>query len=240
MIEVIIVFFMFALHRQQQRDFCMRMPLDQYTAITEFIDSGSVDALITIEPTAEAKKQCKALNISSEPLILRAIRIELSTGENGSARDFATSDQHQYPTHEFQALYHQRWSVEESIKQKKCPLEIENFTGFSVEVVLQDIYAKVFMYNLVAMARTLSQKVVDEQCKGRKHRYKVNATQALSKAKDVLIRIVLLSAQRAKKLVGKFLDILAKSIEPIREGRSYPRNHLSYKKVFHPNIKRTR
>jgi len=69
-------FCMFALHRQQQRDFCMRMPLDQYTAITEFIDSGSVDALITIEPTAEAKKQCKDLNISSEPLILRAIHIE--------------------------------------------------------------------------------------------------------------------------------------------------------------------
>ena len=74
-------FFMFALHRHQRRDFCMRMPLDQYTAITEFIDSGSVDALITIEPTAEAKKQCKDLNISSEALVLRAIRIELSTGE---------------------------------------------------------------------------------------------------------------------------------------------------------------
>ena len=48
------------------------------------------------------------------------------------------------------------------------------------------------------------------------------------------------STQKAKILVGKFLDILAKSIEPIREGRSYPRNHLSYKKIYHPNIKRTR
>ena len=232
-------FFMFALHRDQKRDFCMRMPLDQYTAITEFIDSGSVDALITIEPTGEAKKQCKDLHLSKKPLVLRAIRIELSTGET---EVLVTSllDHNQYPTHEFQALYHQRWSVEESIKQKKCPLEIENFTGLSVEVVLQDIYAKIFMYNLVAIARTISQKTVDEYCKGRKHRYKVNATQALSKAKDVLIRIALLSTQKAKILVGKFLDILAKSIEPIREGRSYPRNHLSYKKIYHPNIKRTR
>jgi len=232
-------FFMFAWHCHQNRDFCMRMPLDQYTSITEFIDSGSIDTLVTIEPTAEAKKQCKDFNISSTPLVLRAIRIELSTGET---EVLVTSllDKNQYQTHEFQALYHQRWSVEESIKQKKYPLEIENFTGLSVDVVLQDIYAKIFMYNLVAIARTLSQKVVDEQCKNRNHRYKVNATQALSKAKDVLIRIAFLSTQKAKKLVGKFLDILAKSIEPIREGRSYPRNHLSYKKVYHSNIKRTR
>lgn len=158
-------FFMFALHRDQKRDFCMRMPLDQYTAITEFIDSGSVDALITIEPKGEAKKQCKDLHLSKKPLVLRAKGIELSKGET---EVLVTSllDHNQYPTHEFQALYHQRWSAEESIKQKKCPLEIENFTGLSVEVVLQDIYAKIFMYNLVAIARTISQKTVDEYCMG--------------------------------------------------------------------------
>lgn len=39
----------------------MRMPLDQYTTITEFIDSSSVDALVTTEPTVEAKNNVKTL-----------------------------------------------------------------------------------------------------------------------------------------------------------------------------------
>jgi hypothetical protein len=50
------------------------------------------------------------------------------------------------------ALYHQRWGIEEDYKVMKSRLTIENFSGFSVEAVLQDIHAKTLTKNLAAVA----------------------------------------------------------------------------------------
>ena len=47
---------------------------------------------------------------------------------------------------------HQRWGIEEDYKVMKSRLTIENFSGFSVEAVLQDIHAKTLTKNLAAVA----------------------------------------------------------------------------------------
>ena len=231
-------FYTFALHRHRGRHFCMRMPVGVYNVISDFLDSGKVDDIITIAPSNSVKKQCEADGMDSTPVHLRALHIELSTGETEVLVTSLT--QECYQADEFQALYHQRWGIEESIKHKKQPLEIENFSGLSIQSVKQDIHAKVLMKNIVAMAREIAQESVDQTGKKRKYRYKINATQALSKAKNVVIKAVFLSAKKACSLFEKFIDIIRQCIEPIRDGRSYSRNLKLYKRVYHPNIKRTR
>jgi len=57
----------------------------------------------------------------------------------------------QYPYRIFKDLYHQRWGVEDDYKIMKSRLTVENYSGFSVDVVLQDIYAKSLTKNITAV-----------------------------------------------------------------------------------------
>ncbi len=232
-------FFMFALHRHQNRHFCMRLPAGQYIEMNAFLASGKKESIATFTPQPKAKRRCQALGISHEGITLRMIRIELSSGE---IEVLATSvlDAEQFPHAEFAWLYHQRWGVESHIHHLKQPLEIENFTGLSVEAALQDIYAKLLMDNIVGLAKMMVQPRVDEQCQERQLDYKINATQALSKAKHLIAKVALWPLKKAASLVEDFMAILGKCLIPIRPGRSYSRKHKVNKRVFHNNIKRAR
>jgi hypothetical protein len=59
-------------------------------------------------------------------------------------------DAKRYPAHEFSRLYHLRWGVEEFHKRLKHHQEIDNISGKSAQVVLQDFHAKIKTANLTA------------------------------------------------------------------------------------------
>ncbi len=61
-------------------------------------------------------------------------------------------DRDQFPYEVFKDLYHQRWFVEEDYKLMKSRLEVENFSGLSVEAIKQDVHAKVLTKNIAAIA----------------------------------------------------------------------------------------
>ena len=50
-----------------------------------------------------------------------------------------------------------RWGAEEAYKCDKLRLELENFSGLSVRVVLQDCFAKLFTVNLTAICAWVAQ-----------------------------------------------------------------------------------
>ena len=77
--------------------------------------------------------------------------------------------------------------MEERYKALKSRLEIENFSGFGVEVVYQDFHAKTFSANLTAVLVHQAQGTVDSQNLHRMHQYKINFSQAISKMKDVIV-----------------------------------------------------
>jgi len=53
-----------------------------------------------------------------------------------------------YPTEMFKELYHLRWGIETFYGLLKTRLELENFTGKTVESVLQDIYSTLYLSNI--------------------------------------------------------------------------------------------
>lgn len=68
-------------------------------------------------------------------------------------------------TDELKDLYWLRWNVETSYNQLKNRMKSEEFSGYSPELILQDMYADVWMYNLVSLKvieanekRTIEQK----------------------------------------------------------------------------------
>jgi len=231
-------FWLFALHRQEQRHFCARMALNFSGEVTDFLASGKKSDVVLFSPGAEAHKQCQLYGLACEPIALRLIRVSLKGGET---EVLATSllDEKAYPMGWFKRLYHLRWGVEEGYKREKCRIEIENFSGLSAQVVQQDFYAKIFVLNLAAILSWVAQAIAERVYKARKRAYRVNFTNALSKMKDNVIRLFIFDSPT--QLLTSLALAMAASVEAVRPDRSYPRKIKPAKlHGFHPNYKRCR
>jgi hypothetical protein len=115
-------------------------------AARAFVESDQQKAFITFTPNHSSRRQCDEMNLSDEPITLRLIRVDLP----GETEVLITNlmDAKRYSAQEFKRLYHLRWGVEEFYKRLKHHQEVENLSGKSVQVVLQDFHAKILAGNL--------------------------------------------------------------------------------------------
>jgi len=232
-------FWLFALIMSLDAQFCARISYKKWSIVKAFYNSGKKEKIIHLNALYHSRRKCEEMGLSSEPLKLRLIRVEL---DNGETEVLITSliDKEKYLHSEFIDLYHERWPVEEDFKTMKLRLEIENFTGKSVHSVYQDFHAKVFTKNLLAVLIHPAQDAVDREKSNRKYRHQINFTQALSKIKDTVVLLFTRPEAMIQRLISKFLEVVRKTTEPIRPGRKYPRNHKIKRKEFYPCYKPVR
>ncbi len=225
-------FWLFKLILTQGANFCARISWKRWKIVRKFYLSGAKEKIIelTVPPTSVGK--CRELKLDTKPIKLRLIRVELSSGET---EILITSliDDYRYPHDVFMELYHQRWPVEEDYKTMKCWLELENFSGKSVLSIYQDFHAKVFSKNLTSALAFTTQGEIKQNNAQRKYDYQINFTQALSKTKDVFVLLFQKAKKTVIQLISELHDIFVQTVEPIRPGRKYPRNHkISRRKHF--------
>lgn len=182
-------FWLFAFHHAEQRHYCARVRHDFHAEVTAFVADGVKQRTVTLTPNPTSVQQCRDYHLPHDPLRVRLIRVEL----NGEVEVLATSllDQKAYPQRAFAKLYALRWGIEENYKREKQRLEIENFSGRSPWVVLQDFHAKIFAQNLTAIIACLAQWLADKRYRHRQHSYRINFANALSKMKNNLVRLFL-------------------------------------------------
>lgn len=229
-------FWLLAMHRDLNRPYCARVSLSYSNEVKEFVRSGKREQIIQMNPGWKAKAQCEEYNITTEPVTVRLIRIELKSGQ---VEVLATSliDTVAYPQRSFSKLYQLRWGVEENYKREKIRMEIENFSSRTVLTVRQDFHAKIIALNLAAILEWVAQVLVDRVYKDRKLSYQVNFANALSVLKNELIRWI--SKGMPWGMLLRLLTEMVASVEPIRPGRSYPRTIKKQNgRVFYPNFKR--
>jgi hypothetical protein len=104
-------FWLFALILAQGAHFCARMPIGRWSVVDRFVASGALEQIVSLSPSATAKQECQSRNLSSRPIKVRLVRVELDSGE---VEVLVTSlrDSGRYPSTVFKELYHQRWPVE--------------------------------------------------------------------------------------------------------------------------------
>lgn len=226
-------FWLFAYHVEQGIDFCARaaVTFNQYTI--DFVSSGAKETNILYIPASSHKKEANAKGISTEPFMVRFIRIELPDGD---VEVLITSvlDSKSHPYDLFKDLYHQRWFIEEDYKTAKSKMELENFTGLTVEAILQDIHAKILSKNIVATAIYEAQPIVEELYGHRTLEYQINTSATLSKFKDYMV-LILVNAQKAAEFCAVMLKEIAMNAGAVRKGRQNKRdkNLLKRKKGGH-------
>ena len=233
-------FWLYALYVAKNLPFCMRAKINLGLLFKQFAESGKAETVITLEPNKRSIEQCLEKGLPTHPLKLRLIRVELDDGE---VEVLITNlmDEQALPASEFKELYHLRWGAEENYKRLKQWIEIENFSGKSALSVKQDFYAKVLTTNLTAMIANAAQKQVDKAMAHRQYDYQVNFAQALSKMKNTLVELLLLSVQELLYKLEALIDYMACTIEPIRKGRSYSRENSKLKnRIFYCNYKRAK
>lgn len=138
----------------------------------------------------------------------------------------------------FAELYHLRWPVEEDYKKMKSWIEIENFSGKSIESVYQDFYAKVFAKNLTATLASTTSRDIDAAYKTRKYLYQINYAQAYAEMKRIIPLLFLRSKEAVSEIISALREFLIQTVEPVRPGRKFPRKkgqprnyYLNYKSI---------
>ena len=231
-------YWFFALHQKMNRHFCIRASKTFSSQIKAFVASAKLESLITFHPTKESQPACSAHGIPAEPIVLRVLKVPLSSGE---IEILITSlvDEIKYPYDDFHNLYGRRWGIEVDFDYKKNVLEIENFTGLSVHSVLQDISAKVLTQNIAMAAALIAKNEMVERYAKRQLSYKVNISHCISKMKNILVKMF--AREKPIEVFKAYIDILMRTVEAVRPGRSFERN-LSRRDVnrSHQNIKRAR
>ncbi len=214
-------FWLFALHLQLNIHFCARASVDFSSVIREFLASGKKDALVELKASRASVKECQERSLSSSPLNVRLVRVELESGET---EVLVTSllDQKKFPRKAFLNLYHQRWFIEEDYKLMKSRLQVENFSGLSVEAIQQDIHAKILTKNIAAIAILEAEVLAKEKYQHRKLKYKINFTSVLSQLKNNIIRFVLHLSQ--PDLLAMFIEKIAVDVNAFDRRRKCDRN----------------
>ena len=164
---------------------------------------------------------------------MRLIRVILPDGETEL---LATSllDEEVYPTEDFAHLYALRWQEEVRFDVLKSNLGLENFSGYSVLSVEQDLYAALFLLNLQALISKEVKAQVEESMQHRQHDYQVNQALSLGFLKERVID--LFYSQQPEELIESLKTLFIRHVEPVRADRNPSRNPKKYKKKKKPKI----
>ena len=211
------------LEQEQPLHFVMRCRNNFNKEVMAFMSSANTSQVVTFKATNTAIKELekhgyKLTNASA--IVVRLIKVKLS---DGSIETLITSllDENEYPESIFSDLYFKRWGIETNYSIRKNNLQMEVFSGYKVNTVLQDFYAGIFVGNLQNILSKPAQTAITKKTEGRKYRYKSNKNVALGVLKKYIVRIFM--EQDPREIIIELESLFAKYIEPVRPERSFPR-----------------
>ena len=230
-------FWLFAAILQRTAHFCARLTVSEWKVAQKFVASEKEEQDVLLQPGYAAKKRCAERHLSTDPIRVRLIRVELSTGE---IEVLTTNllNRTEFPASRFQDLYRLRWPVEGDYRVMKSHVEIENWSGKSVQAVYQDFHAAVFSKNMAAILTHPAQQEVAQRSQQREYVYQVNMTNLISKLKDTIV--FLLQDSDIYSLLQSLWRQMVETTEPIRLDRTSLRKQRVKRKRFAMNCKAVR
>ena len=137
----------------------------------------------------------------------RIVRFKVSSGYVCVATNLSEED---FPPDLLRDLYRLRWDEESSFRDLKYTIGLVNFHSRIKELILQEIYARLILYNFCELV--VSHTVV--QTRGEtKHSYKINFATAVNICKEYLKH----GGGETEKML-----LIQKHLTPIRPNRQYP------------------
>ena len=166
---------------------CSRMSFGEARAM--FADDAPRSRVVTLSAPPGQKASLLALGLPLS-LRLRFVRVVLDSGDvevlGTSLLDDAT-----FPADVFEDLYGLRWGVETLYDRVKNRLNLENFSGKTVDAVKQDFYATIFLSGLESVLIHDAQHHLDYSASGRQYPQQVTHAVAFNTIKHHVIELFL-------------------------------------------------
>lgn len=193
---------------------------------------------LSIDRLAEGDHNTILQKCGHEDIPIRVIKFALPSGEQETLITDIADKRMGIPA--FKELYFRRWPIETKYDELKNKLEVENFSGRTVNAIRQDFFITMYMSNVAAIACWEAQIDVDEEreFKNNKYDYHVNTNHAIGTLKDRFILALLEPNSRLRrKRVRRILYLMKHHPAPTRPERSLPRNPIPRKAKFRHNLK---
>jgi hypothetical protein len=170
---------------------------------------------------------------------LRVVKFQLPSGET----ETLISNIFELEFSEFPKLYFMRWPVETKYDALKNKLELENFTGYTENVILQDFWATMYLSNMTAIAREEANAEIrkERESKGNRYEYVANLSQVIAMLREYLARACFAKSAEERQYYMNFIMMAIKrSVVPVRPNRTIKRPASPRKTKFHHNRKAPR
>lgn len=214
---------MLAIMQRSLGDCLIRCSRSSFKAARKMFDgSGPDDQLVTLYPNSRTDLGLGEHTLP-DSLTVRLIRVRLETGEY---EILATTllDKRRYPTKLFMELYYYRWGVETFYGKLKTRLDLENFSGISVEAVLQDFHVTILLTGIETILSEDAEAWLRTQTGG--HPKQVNKAVAFNVIKEQAFALFL-SDQPADEVLSQLSELFKTNPVTIRPNRNSPRGRLS-------------
>jgi hypothetical protein len=222
-----------AAHQRLSLDFVVRCSEGSFAAARELFraDKALQSVIVTLQAPIADQARVKAEGLSIE-LTVRFVSLRLATGQ---LEVLATSllSQELYPTEEFLQLYGRRWGHETFYLMLKSRLDLENFSGQTVEAIRQDFYASVLLCNLESILTQPAQEAMAGRSLDNKHQHpqQVNRANSYHALKNRLFEL-LESSRPPEETLRELQKLFMETPVTVRK-RPRQRNKASQDRSYH-------
>lgn len=196
---------------QAGRHFVCRCERNTFKAAQELFDRNEPALSVVVKLFQTSGLQAPDLPPS---ITIRLVTVALPKGQ---LEVLATSllDATAYPTAELAQVYGARWGIETYYGRLKGRLDLQHFSGQTLEAILQDIHATVYLSNLEMVLIGPAQAQLSPAAN-------VNHAVAFHTLKRRMIDL-LLSEQSVEVLTAEMTQCFLRNAHPHRPNRSAPR-----------------
>lgn len=166
----------------------------------------------------------------TKDILVRVLAVTLDTG---TKEYLATNIFDKEITPEmFRELYFKRWPVESKYHELKSTCLLEEFSGATVNSVLQEFYITLLFSNLSSLIKSDADDEIATKCKkNNKYRYQSNRTFIISRIRIILLKIV--SGVAELSVIQIILEDACFAKSQIQPGRKFKRDMKKQKKRSH-------
>lgn len=186
--------------------------------------------IVKLFAPADQKAELKALGLPLE-LIVRFVSLRLP---DGKLEVLVTTllDEEAYPTQEFLEVYHWRWGHETFYHVLKSHLELENFSGQTVEAVRQDFHAAVLLCNLESLLTRPAEAALQQNRVEKQHPKQLNRADTFHALKSQVLDL-LYSELPAERMIEKLQALFLTRPLSVPPDRNVPRRKQSFNRSYH-------
>lgn len=226
--------------------FVMRLPSNHFLKYTKDMAIGddkifevTFDRASTNEYRNDKKFRTKLMSTTYK---LRFTKIEIGVNEDGSPKlELLVSNlpMGKFSADDLKELYHLRWDIETSYNHLKNRMKMEEFSGYHPTLIMQDIYADTWIFNLVSLMILEKDNEMPIEQNDEKYTVKRNFNKAIGITKKLLLKAILSEDEESRnKYMKQIEDNLASNITKIKKDKSFDRksavnkSKMSYRNTY--------